>query len=631
MTKNFAITIGINKYEHIHRPLNYAASDAEKVRDFLLSEADFDQVFYYSDYSPSINNISTRPTRSGLLRLLKVTFEKEFMGAGDNFWFFFSGHGARVKGIDYIIPSDAFIEDIESSAISVNYIIQRLQRCGADNVVLILDACREQGDNISKDIKGVGEQTEKEAREKGVITICSCSPNEYSWELKDLQQGVFTYALLEGLGSKGRKATVERLNEHLKYRVKELAKSQGKQTPSIMADPIEKSHLILMPKYATKSDISMLKNYCYQAQVDENFELAESLWIRVLETGVDRDAIKALQKIAIQKQKIEVSPYREDKNFESKDTNAKKHVSIEESEKGKLFTFEVVKVNSSGSIVNRREESARQKIEDLGDGIELEMVYIPGGTFMMGSPENEEVRSDREGPQHNVTVSPFFMGKYPVTQGQWRAIASQTNLKVKLDLHPEISRFNESYQYIYRWQRPVELVNWFEAVEFCKRLSKLTGRNYRLPSEAEWEYACRAGTTTPFHFGETINTELANYRGTDNKKHNWSGSYGDGPKGEYREQRTPVGQFPANAFGLYDMHGNVWEWCADEWHDNYAGAPTDGSVWLNEDKDKSPLRGGSWANLPSDCRSAFRFIYNRLGVDIIGTGFRVVCDGGRTL
>ena len=125
--------------------------------------------------------------------------------------------------------------------------------------------------NISKDIKGVGEQTEKEAREKGVITICSCSPNEYSWELKDLQQGVFTYALLEGLGSKGKKATVERLNEHLKYRVKELAKSQGKQTPSIMADPIEKSHLILMPKYATKSDISMLKNYCYQAQVDENF------------------------------------------------------------------------------------------------------------------------------------------------------------------------------------------------------------------------------------------------------------------------------------------------------------------------------------------------------------------------
>ena len=623
MTKNFAITIGINKYEHIDRPLNYAASDAEKVRDFLLSEADFDQVFYYSDYSPSINNISTRPTRSGLLRLLKVTFEKEFMGAGDNFWFFFSGHGARVKGIDYIIPSDAFIEDIESSAISVNYIIQRLQRCGADNVVLILDACREQGDNISKDIKGVGEQTEKEAREKGVITICSCSPNEYSWELKDLQQGVFTYALLEGLGSKGKKATVERLNEHLKYRVKELAKSQGKQTPSIMADPIEKSHLILMPKYATKSDISMLKNYCYQAQVDENFELAESLWIRVLETGVDRDAIKALQKIAIQKQKIEVSPYRENKNFESKDTNAKKHVSIEESEKGKLFTFEVVKVNSSGSIVNRMEESARQKIEDLGDGIELEMVYIPGGTFMMGSPENEEKRSDREGPQHNVTVSPFFMGKYPVTQGQWRAIASQTNLKVKLDLNPEPSTFKESYQDIDRWQRPVEQVKWTEAVEFCERLSKLTGKDYRLPSESEWEYACRAGTTTPFYFGETITPELVNYDGNY--------TYGKSPKGEYRKETTPVGQFPPNAFGLYDMHGNIYEWCQDVYHDNYNGAPTDGSAWEIDDINQRVYRGGSWFFIPRLCRSASRDNYNSDETDSLNFGFRLVSFPPRTL
>lgn len=136
---------------------------------------------------------------------MKLTFETEFMGAGDNFWFFFSGHGARVKGVDYIIPSDTFAEDIESSAISVNYIIQRLQRCGADNVVLILDACREQGDDLSKSITGMGEQTEREAREKGVISICSCSPNEYSWELEELQQGAFTYALLEGLGSKGRK------------------------------------------------------------------------------------------------------------------------------------------------------------------------------------------------------------------------------------------------------------------------------------------------------------------------------------------------------------------------------------------------------------------------------------------
>ena len=327
MAKNYAITIGINKYEHISRPLKYAASDAEKVKDFLLTEAGFNQVFYFSDYSPSIENISTRPTRSNLLILLTKTLEKEFMGAGDNFWFFFSGHGARVKGIDYIIPSDAFVEDIESSAISVNYIIQRLQRSGADNVILILDACREQGDNAqSKSITGVGEQTEREAREKGVISICSCSPDEYSWELEELQQGAFTYALLEGLGSQGQKATVEGLNEYLKYRVKELAQYKGQQTPRVMADPIEKSHLILMPKYATLGDIAILKIDAYKAQMNRNFEQAERLWIRVLETGVDMDAVQALQKIAIEKLGCQSPPSSKSDDSENKSSELPKAV-----------------------------------------------------------------------------------------------------------------------------------------------------------------------------------------------------------------------------------------------------------------------------------------------------------------
>jgi len=163
-------------------------------------------------------------------------------------------------------------------------------------------------------------------------------------------------------------------------------------------------------------------------------------------------------------------------------------------------------------------------------------------------------------------------------------------------------------------------VDWFEGVEFCKRLAEIKGRNDRLPSEAEWEYACGAGTTTPLYVGETITTGLVNYCG--------SYTYGNAPKGEYREQTTPVGQFPANAFGLYDMHGNVWEWCADECHKNYADAPTDGSIWLNGDKDKSPLRGGSWDNDPDLCRSAIRDYYLR---HYYFAGFRVVCDGGRTL
>ncbi|MCL2926006.1 MAG: formylglycine-generating enzyme family protein, partial [Trichodesmium sp. MAG_R04] len=231
-----------------------------------------------------------------------------------------------------------------------------------------------------------------------------------------------------------------------------------------------------------------------------------------------------------------------------------------ELEKGELFSFEVVKVNNSGDIIARSEGSARQKTELLDNEIKLEMVYIPGGTFTMGSPESEKDSDDRERPQHDVTVPPFFMGKYPVTQGQWRAIASRTDLKVELDLELKPSRFKEPYTSI-DLQRPVEQVNWYQAVEFCQRLSKLTERNYRLPSEAEWEYACRAGTTTPFYFGETITGELANY--------DTSYTYADEAEREYREQTTPVGQFPPNAFGLYDMHGNVREWCVDDWHSDY--------------------------------------------------------------
>ena len=308
-------------------------------------------------------------------------------------------------------------------------------------------------------------------------------------------------------------------------------------------------------------------------------------------------------------------------NVEEKFQNQVK--SSQESEKGELFNFEVIRVDDSGNIVDRFQKSIRQKIEDLGNGIKFQMVYIPGGTFTMGSPESEEGRDDDEGPQHDVTVPPFFMGKYPVTQGQWKELASRTDLKVKLDLKLEPSYFKEPYQDIDRWHRPVERVSWYEAVEFCERLSKLTQRNYRLPSEAEWEYACRAGTTTPFYFGNTITPELVNYDGQY--------VYGNAQKGEYREETTPVGQFYPNAFGLYDMHGNVSEWCLDTWHNSYDGAPTDGSVWeTGGHSTRRVRRGGSWCFSPRRCRSAYR--YNYYSVETVNylIGFRLVSFPPRT-
>ena len=261
--------------------------------------------------------------------------------------------------------------------------------------------------------------------------------------------------------------------------------------------------------------------------------------------------------------------------------------------------------------------------ENLGEGMALRMMQIPGGTFMMGSPEDELDNYGREQPQHEVSVATFFMGKYPITQAQWRFVAALAPVETELD--PDPSNFKGD-------NRPVERVSWYEAVEFCQRLSRYSQKRYQLPAEAQWEYACRAGTTTPFHFGESITTDLANYRGIDSKEFDWPGSYGDGPKGEYRKETTAVDFFGhANAFGLCDMHGNVWEWCADHWHENYEGAPTDGSAWLTTDETSNRvLRGGSWFSYPRYCRSAFRdFTWpdDRFNV----TGFRVCCLAPRTL
>jgi len=278
------------------------------------------------------------------------------------------------------------------------------------------------------------------------------------------------------------------------------------------------------------------------------------------------------------------------------------------------FSFEVVTVNPQGQIINRKQASASYETVDLGMGEAMDIVLVPGGTFMMGSPQSEMDRHDYEGPQHWVTLQPFLMGRYPVTQAQWRAVASLP--AINYGLNPKPSHFKGDHH-------PVEQVTWYEAVEFCDRLSQHTGKPYTLPSEAEWEYACRTGTTTPFYFGDTITPDLANYNGNY--------SYGSGPKGAYREQTTPVGGFGVNPWGLADMHGNVFEWCEDHWHPSYDGAPRDGSAWVTGGDDRFRLvRGGAWWNYPVYCRSALR---NRRDPDLRDNnlGFRVVCALPRTL
>ena len=243
------------------------------------------------------------------------------------------------------------------------------------------------------------------------------------------------------------------------------------------------------------------------------------------------------------------------------------------------IAFETVTVNEHGEIIRRETLTAPVFVETLPGGVAQELIAGPEGRFLMGSRAGSGYPDER--PQHSVQVPAFFLGRFPVTQAQWNAIMPQS----------------------LPWRtpgatHPADRVSWHAAMAFCARVSQATGRGYHLPSEAEWEYACRGGTTTPFAFGHTLTTDLANYVGEH--------TYGAGPKGVYRHGSTEAGAFPPNAFGINDMHGNVWEWCADAWHDDYTGVPSDGSAWTDSGSRDHVLRGGCWHDPPDLCRSAAR-------------------------
>ena len=263
----------------------------------------------------------------------------------------------------------------------------------------------------------------------------------------------------------------------------------------------------------------------------------------------------------------------------------------------KRVQIETVELNQFGEVINRTTHTVEHLSIDMGNGISLTLAAIPGGSFVMGSPPDFPYEEER--PLHKVTVHPFWIGIFPITQSQWVHVMGDDN---------NISRFKGP-------NLPVDNVNWLDALAFCQWLTDHTDHEFQLPSEAQWEYACRAGTTTPFHFGETITTDVVNFQGEF--------VFGNAPKGLYRHVSTPVGSLPPNAFGLYDMHGNVFEWCADPWHKNYEGAPENGRVWpATHPTPYSVIRGGSWHDTPDAARSSARTRFIATEADDF-IGFRV--------
>jgi formylglycine-generating enzyme required for sulfatase activity len=286
------------------------------------------------------------------------------------------------------------------------------------------------------------------------------------------------------------------------------------------------------------------------------------------------------------------------------------------------FNFKMAKVTPTGELSVCEDRQVYGYIEDLdyayiqdldNNGLTLDLVAIPGGSFMMGNTEQKRDEDDAL-PLHCVDIKPFFLSRFVVTQAQWRRVVAMP--KVNIDLRTVTSVHGGKGD-----NRPISGVTWVEAVEFCDRLTHYTGREYRLPTEAEWEYACRAGTTTPFHFGETISGEIANYV--------CSIRWGNGPSRQRRFGTTEVGKFPANEFGLHEMHGNVWEWCQDDYVDNYENASIDGSAYLGEednDDTRKVFRGGGYFTPPGGLRSGFRYFFPKTWHNISESGIRIACS-----
>jgi len=633
MAKNWAICIGINHYVNMPE-LDFAKRDAERMRDWFVAN-NFEEVYLFTDDSPPIdggNKLSvSRPTFATLKRFLRVRFRPDTLEIEDNLWFFFSGHGISHRGNDYLMPTDGdpHPEGVEETAISLDYITEQLFGCGAGDVVIVFDACRDQ-------VSDKGAVGEKE--QKGVFTLSSCSPNEKSYEVKhpEIQQGAFTYALIESLENMqlGREnyATFDRLYQRLRYRVPEINRqynNHDKQTPYGYVKPDEKRNSILFPKWATTQDVETYKKQALNAEADGNLHEAERLLVRLWEicpgdSEVRQYYNRVILKKAQQLQGKSAPPPSPSPTSPATAKGQEVEPSKEDEDQSGSEFLKYLRNRAKEEKVRLEQERVESLSENLRKGVSLEMVEIPAGSFMMGAPENEHGSRYSERPQHRVSVPAFLMGKYPVTQAQWKAVAGFPQVKQELNLDPSCFKGDN---------RPVEKVSWLDAVEFCARLSNHSKRKYRLPSEAEWEYACRAGTTTAYFFGDDAAWEYACRAGTttayffgDDAAQLENYAWYDKNSGD---ETHPVGQKRSNAFGLFDMHGNVWEWCEDDWHRNYEGAPTDGRAWVNNNDNRSQgsklLRGGSWNDDAKYCRSACRGYVDARG-QFNFNGFRVVCS-----
>jgi formylglycine-generating enzyme required for sulfatase activity/uncharacterized caspase-like protein len=612
MPRNVAIAIGVNHYQY-ENSLQFAGNDAKAMRSYLQGIG-FEEVLLYTDdeegYHPELTNLII-----GLDRISKtVRLEKD-----DSLWFFFSGHGGRQGGRDFLLPTNGYSQNLERTAIAIEDVVRALAQCGAGNLVMILDACR----NVIPEHGKGSQQTIELVKQAGIITLFSCKPGQKSYELPDVQQGAFTYGLLRALEGEyhPNRCNVLQLSEYLRQIVPALVaeKLNAQQSPYVIAEPVEKAMQMLLPLpqkvepvpvpdipedtnqsasgKSAGSHVGALMREAFRATQRQDWEEAKQLWERVLFEAHDPEDRKlALEQRDYASSQQSVSVEEEQKKLELERERQGQAAEAERQRLEKLRSEERQQLEVIRMRERREQEEAKIKaeaslpksfVEDLGNGVKLEMILIPKGSFMMGSVDGD----NDEKPQHRVEITQeFYIGKYQITQGQWQAVTGNNP-----------SWFQKGGDY------PVERVSWDDCHEFLEKLNQKARKRYRLPSEAEWEYACRAGTTTRYYFGDD-EKQLGEYV--------WF-------EGNSGSRTHPVGQKKPNQFGLYDMHGNVWEWCEDSWEDNYKVSRSQ-KPFVNSSSLRV-IRGGSWYALPRLCRSANRYNLSR-ALRYYDVGFRVVCS-----
>ena len=539
------------------------------------------------------------------------------LGPGAVGLFYFAGHGMQAGrgGRNYLLPVGVDYRrerDVEVFGLDAGSVLARMEESGASLSIVILDACRDSPlppEGRTSASRGLGRMEAP----SGSLVAFATAPGSTADENRGGRNGLYTQYLLRAIEVPGLR--LEDVFQQVRRDVERASSRRqspeeiSKLTSAFYFRPAQQA-VALAPLVVAPAP-SVVGGGVSLADL-ERLEQARRSWAQWQQRmQADFDRITGFQggaDLRAQAWQRFLETWKDDNPTGDDDerlrAQARQALGQAQAEAQRQQRVAVAPTPAPASGANSSAVAgAGQVFKDCAEC--PEMVVIPAGRFLMGSPVSEAGRNADEGPQRWVDVPRFAMGRFEVTQRQWEAVMGS----------------NPSHFRACGPDCPVENVSWNDAHDFVRRLSQRTGQSYRLPSEAEWEYAARVGSTTAYPWGERASRDHANH-GADNC---CSG------RAEGRDrwvETAPVGQFPANAFGLHDMHGNISEWVQDVWHDSYAGAPSDGSAWLTGgNQTRRVLRGGSWDNSPRDLRSADRF-GGAPDYRYIDAGFRIARTGG---